>query len=78
MFLIKTAPPTKSETLLSQQVYPSISIPQVSRNTIRSLLYTVMLSTSAAHRLSSNSVMSSGRFFTVYFFKSSAPPCWAY
>ena len=45
--------------------YPSISIPQVSRNTIRSLAYTVMLSTSAAHRLSSNPVMSSGRFFTL-------------
>ena len=39
----------------------SISIPQVSRNTIRSLAYTVMLSTSAAHRLSSNPVMSFGR-----------------
>ena len=43
----------------------SISIPQVSRNMIRSLAWTVMLSTSAAHRLASNSVMSSGRPFTL-------------
>jgi hypothetical protein len=39
----------------------SISIPHVSLNTIRSLLYNVMLSTSPAHRLSSNSVTASGR-----------------
>ena len=43
----------------------SFSIPHVSRNTIRSLLCTVMLSTSPAHRLSSNSVMSSGTSFTL-------------
>lgn len=46
-------------------VCASISIPHVSRNTIQFLLCTVMLSTSPAHRLSSNSVMSSGRSFTV-------------
>ena len=51
--------------LLPHWIQLSISIPQVSRNTIRSLLYTVMLSTSPAHRLSSNSVMSSGRSFTL-------------
>ncbi len=38
----------------------SISIPQVRVKVIRSLLYTVMRSTSAAHRLASNSVMSFG------------------
>ena len=41
-------------------VCASISIPHVSRNTIQSLLCTVMLSTSPAHRLSSNSVKNSG------------------
>ena len=48
-----------------QEFYTLITIPHVSRNTILSLLCTVMLATSPAHRLSSNSVMSSGRSFTL-------------
>ena len=39
MFLKKTAPSTKSEMQSRQRVYTSISIPNVSRNTIQSLLY---------------------------------------
>lgn len=41
----------------------SISVPQLSLNTIRSFVYTVMVSTIAAHSAASNSVMSSGRPF---------------
>ena len=62
---MRKAPHYRGETLLPQRFYTSISIPQVSRKTIRSLLCTVMLSTSPAHRLSSNSVMSSGSSFTL-------------
>ena len=53
---MRKAPHYRGETLLPQRFYASISIPQVSRNTIRSLLCTVILSTSPAHRLSSNSI----------------------
>ena len=62
---MRKAPHYRGETLLPQRFYTSISIPQVSRKTIRSLLCTVMLSTSPAHRLSSNSVMSSGSSCTL-------------
>ena len=56
--LLRKAAHHKGELQFLLLFYTSISIPQVSLNTIRSLAYTVMLSTSPAHKLSSNPVMS--------------------
>ena len=65
MFFEKNVTLHRGEVLLPQGIQLSIFIPQVSRNTIRSLLCTVMLSTTPAHSLSSNSVMNSGKSFTL-------------
>ena len=46
---LRKAPHHKGETQFLLLFYTSISIQQVSRKTIRSLLYTVMLSTSPDH-----------------------------